>query len=57
MLVLAPSGAILPVIGRRGEWIQVRLAPELRHTGILMRWYKNEDSGYVHESTIEVFKK
>jgi uncharacterized protein YgiM (DUF1202 family) len=57
VLVLAPSGAILPVLGRRGEWIQVRLSPELRGAGIPMRWYKNEDSGYVHDSTVEVFKK
>jgi uncharacterized protein YgiM (DUF1202 family) len=57
VLVLAPAGAILPVIGRRGEWIQVRLSPELRRIGAPMRWYKNEDSGFVHESTIEVFKK
>jgi uncharacterized protein YgiM (DUF1202 family) len=57
VIVLAPSGAILPVTGRRGEWIQVRLSPELRRIGIPMRWYKNEDGGFVHESTIEVFKK
>ena len=57
VLVLAPSGAILPLIGRRGEWIQVRLSPELRRIGIPMRWYKNEDAGFVHQSTIEVFKK
>jgi hypothetical protein len=57
VLVLAPAGAILPVIGRRSEWIQVRLSPELRRIGSPMRWYKNEDSGFVHESTIEVFKK
>jgi hypothetical protein len=44
-------------MARRGEWIQVRLSPELRRIGSPMRWYKNEDSGFVHESTIEVFKK
>jgi uncharacterized protein YgiM (DUF1202 family) len=57
VLVLAPAGAVLPIIGRRGEWIQVRLSPELRRIGSPLRWYKNEDSGFVHESTIEVFKK
>ena len=57
VLLLAPSGAILPVMARRGEWVQVRLSPELRRIGSPMRWYKNEDSGFVHESTIEVFKK
>jgi len=56
VLVLVPKGTVLPVIGRRGEWIQVRLSPELRKVGILMRWYKNEDSGFVHESTVEVIK-
>jgi hypothetical protein len=53
ILVLAPKGSVLPMIGRRGEWIQVRLSPELRKTGILMRWYKNETSGWMHDSTVE----
>jgi uncharacterized protein YgiM (DUF1202 family) len=57
VLVLAPSGAILPVVSRRGEWIQVRLSPELRRVGTPVRWYKQEETGFVHESTIEVFKK
>ena len=56
VLVLVPKGTTLPVIGRQGEWIQVRLSPELRKTGIPMRWYKNEDAGFVHESTVEVIK-
>ena len=43
----------MPMIGRRGEWIQVRLSPELRKTGILMRWYKNETTGWMHDSTVE----
>ena len=53
ILVLAPKGTVMPMIGRRGEWIQVRLSPELRKTGILMRWYKNETSGWMHDSTVE----
>jgi hypothetical protein len=43
--------------GRQGEWIQVQLAPELRQLGIPMRWYNNEDAGFMHESTVEVVKK
>jgi hypothetical protein len=57
VLLLVPSGTVLPVIGRRGEWIQVGLSPELRRTGAPMRWYKNETAGFVHESTVELFKK
>jgi hypothetical protein len=53
VLVLAPKGTELEMIGRRGEWIQVKLAPELRKTGILMRWYNNETSGWMHDSTVE----
>jgi hypothetical protein len=56
VLVLIPSGTMLPVVKREGEWIQVKLSPELRKTGIPMRWYKNEDLGFVHESTVEVVK-
>src|SRR4029077_16229327 len=54
VLVLIPSGTTLPIVGRDGEWLQVALPPELRHTGIPMRWYKNEQTGFVHESTVEV---
>lgn len=53
VLVLAPMGTELEMIGRRGEWIQVRLKPELRTTGILMRWYKNESVGWLHDSTVK----
>ena len=68
-LVLVPEGTVLPVIGRRGEWIEVRLSPELRETGIVMRWYEgkheivrrgqrmtigDEDSGWMHDSTVEI---
>ena len=53
VLALAPKGTELEMIGRRGEWIQVRLPQALRKTGILMRWYKNETSGWMHDSTIE----
>jgi len=53
VLVLAAKGTVMPMVGRRGEWIQVQLAPEMRKTGILMRWYKNETSGWMHDSTVE----
>jgi hypothetical protein len=68
-LVLVPQGTLLPVIGRRGEWVQVRLSPELRETGMVMRWYEgkrelvrrgevitigDEDSGWMHDSTVEI---
>ena len=68
-LVLVPRGTVLPVIGRRGEWVQVRLASELRQTGMVMRWYEgrheiirrgvsmgigDENSGWMHDSTVEI---
>ena len=56
VLVLAPKGAMLSVLSRRGEWIQVGLTPELRKTGIVMRWYKNENNGWIHDSMLEVVK-
>jgi len=70
-LVLVPQGTVLPIIGRRGEWVQVRLSPELRETGIVMRWYEgrhefvrrgevitvgDEDSGWMHDSTVEIIR-
>ena len=56
VLVLAAKGTVLPVLARRGEWVQVGLSPELRKTGMVMRWYKNEDRGWMHDSTVEVVK-
>ena len=53
VLVLAAKGTVMPMVGRRGEWIQVQLSPEIRKTGISMRWYKNETSGWVHDSMVE----
>jgi hypothetical protein len=53
VIVLAAKGTVLPMVGRRGEWLQVLLAPELRKTGMAMRWYKNESSGWVHDSMVE----
>jgi len=53
VLVLASKGTVMPMVGRRGEWIQVRLSPEIRETGMPMRWYKNETSGWMHDSTVE----
>lgn len=57
VLLLVPSGTVLPMVGRRGEWIRVSLSPELRRVGTPMRWYKNEDTGFVHQSTVEAFEK
>jgi len=56
ILVLAPRGTVLNVLGRDKEWVQVQLIPELRKTGILMRWYRNETSGWMHDSTVEIVK-
>jgi uncharacterized protein YgiM (DUF1202 family) len=56
VLVLAAKGTILPVLARRGEWVQVGLSPELRKTGMVMRWYKNENNGWIHDSMLEVVK-
>jgi len=56
VLVLAAKGTVLPVLARRGEWIQVGLSPELRKSGMVMRWYKNENNGWIHDSMIEVVK-
>ena len=56
VLVLAAKGTVLPVLARRGEWVQVGLSPELRKTGMVMRWYKNESNGWVHDSMLEVVK-
>jgi uncharacterized protein YgiM (DUF1202 family) len=68
-LVLVAQGTVLPIIGRRGEWVQVRLSPELRETGMVMRWYEgkhqiidggervtigDEDNGWMHDSTVEI---
>lgn len=56
VLVLVPRGTVLAVVGRDREWIQVRLTPDLRKTGMVMRWYKNEDRGWMHDSTVEAVK-
>lgn len=56
ILVLAPRGTVLDVLGRDKEWVRVQLIPELRKTGIVMRWYRNETSGWMHDSTVEVVK-
>ena len=53
VLVLVARGTVLTVLARDKEWVQVRLTPELRKTGMVMRWYKNEDRGWMHDSTVE----
>jgi uncharacterized protein YgiM (DUF1202 family) len=54
VIVLAPKGTVLPVLARRGEWVQVGISPALRKTGMVMRWYKNEDNGWIHDSLLEI---
>lgn len=69
MMLMVPEGTVLPVIGRRGEWVQVQLSPELRETSIILRWYEEqhdivrrgvaltiggEDTGWMHDSTVEI---
>jgi hypothetical protein len=56
VIVLPVKGTVLPVLARRGEWVQVGLSPELRKTGIVLRWYKNENNGWIHDSMVEVVK-
>jgi len=53
VIVLAAKGTVMPMVGRRGEWVQVLLSPEMRKTGIPMRWYNDETSGWVHDSMVE----
>ena len=52
VLVLVPRDTVLTVLARDKEWVQVRLTPELRKTGMVMRWYQNEDRGWMHDSTV-----
>lgn len=56
VIVLAPKGTVLPVLARRGEWVQVGISPALRKTGLVMRWYKNEDNGWIHDSLLDIVK-
>lgn len=56
LLVMAPKGTTLTVTGRDKEWIQVELIPELRRTGLVVRWYNNENRGWMHDSTVEVIQ-
>jgi uncharacterized protein YgiM (DUF1202 family) len=56
VLVLAAKGTILPVLARRGEWVQVGLSADLRKTGMVMRWYKNENNGWIHDSMLDIVK-
>jgi uncharacterized protein YgiM (DUF1202 family) len=52
VLVLVARDTVLTVLARDKEWVQVRLTPDLRKTGMVMRWYKNEDRGWMHDSTV-----
>lgn len=53
VLVLAPKDTVLNVVGRQGEWLEVELSAELRQTGMVMRWYYDEERGWVHQSQVE----
>ena len=53
LLVMAPKGTTLTVTGRDKEWVQVELTPDLRTTGLVVRWYNNETRGWMHDSTVE----
>jgi len=57
VLVLVPKDTVLTVTGRRGEWIEVELDPILMKLGMKMRWYENEDRGWMHETTVDVVKE
>ena len=70
LLLLVPQGTELPIVGRRGEWVQVQLSPELRETGQIIRWYAEtheiitrrgeritiggDETGWMHDSTVEI---
>lgn len=56
VLVLVARDTVLTVLARDKEWVQVRLTPDLRKTGMVIRWYKNEDRGWMHDSTVEPVK-
>jgi hypothetical protein len=53
-LVMAARGTEFEVTGRDKEWIQVALTPDVRKTGIVVRWYHNETRGWLHDSTVQV---
>ena len=53
LLVVVPKGTVLKVTGRDKEWIQVELTENLRKTSMVMRWYKGETRGWMHDSTVE----
>lgn len=52
VLVLVRKDTVLPVVGRHGEWLEVELSPELKETGMVIRWYNDEERGWMHESTV-----
>lgn len=53
LLVMAARGTEFEVTGRDKEWLQVALTPEVRKAGIVVRWYRNETRGWVHDSTVQ----
>jgi uncharacterized protein YgiM (DUF1202 family) len=57
VLVVVPQNTVLTVLERRNVWLQVQLTSQLRQAGTPMRWYKNEDRGWMHESTVEAIRR
>jgi hypothetical protein len=54
LLLMAARGTEFEVTGRDKEWIQVALTPAMRKSGIVVRWYRNETRGWLHDSTVQV---
>jgi len=57
VLVLVRKDTVLPVVGRQGEWLEVELSPELKQTGMVIRWYDDEERGWMHESTVALVEE
>ena len=56
VLVLVPRGTVLTVLKRQKPWVLVELTPKIREAGTPMRWFKNENRGYLHDSAVEPVK-
>jgi hypothetical protein len=54
LLMMAARGTEFEVTGRDKEWIQVALTPAMRQNAIVVRWYRNETRGWLHDSTVEI---
>jgi hypothetical protein len=54
LLMMAVRGTEFEVTGRDKEWIQVALTPAMRKNAIVVRWYRDETRGWLHDSTVEI---